>query len=152
MDSTTFSTSQASRDAGQSTWQWLRNRLSSTASVGGQVLIGLAVIILLPVWATVIALRWAFKRLSNLGRMKRTLLPLAMITSGAFAFSIYYATDISGLAVLPLKAVMGVSLFYVIVRYGDSINTIKALEEGNEAVSSHYRSYALIIAAALLGL
>lgn len=112
----------------------------------------IAALLTLPIWIlpyfVVRGVRWLS---AHVGQMKKTLIGAGVIVAGAFAVVYGAAVQFSVFTAGPLMAVIGVALFYVLVRYGhNEIDTIKELTEcRNEAVARHFFSYAFIIALVL---
>lgn len=113
------------------------------------VAIGIIFLLLMPLYGLYKGAAWI---LGKLDQMTRTLIPIVILAIAGFAWTMAHATDISGIAVLPLKAVIGVTLLYLITHYGDPIDTLKEIADGNDALARYYQNYAIIIAAALFGL
>lgn len=95
-------------------------------------------------------MRWLHRRV---GQMKKTLIGLAVVVVGTFAYLYGNHIELSEFAARPLIAIIGCSLYYVVVRYGhNEIDIIAELKGGNRAIATYFLGYAGLIAAALLGL
>lgn len=104
--------------------------------------------LLMVVSSPVLLARTLHKRI---GQMRKTLISMWLVFGGAFAFLYLNLIELSEFAAKPLTALIGCSIFYVVVRFGhNEINVIQELQQGNHAPAIYFLAYAGIIALALL--
>lgn len=118
--------------------------------VGALLLIGVYSLFV-GIWS---GIKWCGRMIARIhaktGDMKRTLIVTGSIVTAIFAYVYLFFVEVSALAAGPMLGWIGVVFFYVVVKYGHSeIDLIQELQEGNDAVANHFRSYALIIAVLL---
>ena len=115
------------------------------------LLMVLALVVVAPPYYAYRFVRWIHV---GMGQMKKTLIGTSVVVIGIFAFIYGQAIELSEFAASPLLAIIGCSLFYVIVRYGhDEIDIINEItEKQNSAVALYFLAYAAIIAVCMLHL
>jgi len=84
--------------------------------------------------------------------MRKTLLKLALPAVVFLLVTWLWVVDFSALSLAATKAVLGVFVLYVVIKYGhDEISAIRMYQEHPQTYAAMLLAYALVIAAAIFG-
>jgi hypothetical protein len=84
--------------------------------------------------------------------MRKTLLKLAVPAIVFLLVTWLWVVDLSALSLAATKAVLGVFVLYVVIKYGhDEISAIWMYQEYPQTYAAMLLAYALVIAAAIFG-